>query len=152
MIQRIQTVFLFMGAVLTVLCLCLQIGTFTHEDMVVLREYNLWTINAVGVREYATWPLFALLIPSASLALYTIFIYSNRIVQARFCLFNVLLLVGWYILYVLYAQLLGRGDSTLVFTPSFAAFLPAISIVFYMLARYRIWFDEKKVRSADRIR
>lgn len=153
MIQRIQTVYLFLGAVLTVLCLCLQIGTFTDGEITVLREYNLWVIDALGTRSFTTWPLFTISIPSASLSLYTIFIYNNRIIQARLCLFNVLLLIGWYILYALYTQLLSHSaELEFTFSPTMAASFPACAIVLYMMARHSILADEKKVKDADRIR
>ncbi len=153
MIQRIQTVYLLVAVVLTMVCLCLRIGTFTLGGAAVLNEYNLWITNALGARSFHTWPLFVLLILSAAIGVYSVFIYGNRIVQARFCMFNALLLAGWYILYAVFSQVLaGQAGQVLAFRPGIPAAFPAVAIVLYMMARRAILADEKLVRAADRIR
>jgi hypothetical protein len=153
MIQRIQTVYLLVAVVLTMACLCLKIGAFTLGGVVVLDEYNLWVTNALGGHAFHTWPLFALLVLSAAIGVYSIFIYGNRLVQARFCMFNALLLAGWYILYTVYSQVLaGQDGQMLAFRPGIPAAFPAVAIVLYMMARRSILADEKLVRAADRIR
>ena len=156
MIQRIQTVFMLLAAVLTAVCLCLQIGTFYALDVPVLSEYNLWlTDSIVGARHYMVWPLFAVQVLSATVGLCTIFLYTNRKLQARVCLLNILLLLGWYILYGVFSQtVMGNlpEEVSLTFRPAVAAALPLVSIILYFLARRAIIADEKLVRAADRIR
>ena len=90
MIQRIQTIYMFLAVVFTVLCLCMQIGTFSTAD-VSLREYNLWLTDPVGMHHFTPWPLFAVLVLSASVGTCNIFLYMNRKMQARICSFNMLL-------------------------------------------------------------
>ena len=105
MIQRIQTIYMFLAVVFTVLCLCMQIGTFSTAD-VSLREYNLWLTDPVGMHHFTPWPLFAVLVLSASVGTCNIFLYMNRKMQARICSFNMLLILGWYILYAVFSQTL----------------------------------------------
>lgn len=69
---------------LSVVCLCMQIGTFTDGGAAVYSEYNLWVTGPTGVRQFVTWPLFAVLLLSAAIGLYAIFMYANRLLQARF--------------------------------------------------------------------
>lgn len=150
MIQRIQSVYMLIAVVVSVVCLCMQIGTFMVDETVVTRMYNLWMTDAEGMHSLQTWPLFIVLVFSSAFGLFTIFMYRNRIVQARFCLFNALLVIGWYILYAVFAHVLAPADSS--FSLSVSAVLPLVALVGYVLARRAILADEKLVRAADRIR
>lgn len=152
MIQRKQTLFILAAVILSIACLCLPIGTFGDGGANSATEYNLWMTNEAGQKFFTTWPLFAILVPSAALGAYTIFLYHNRIVQARLCSFNMLLLIGWYIVFSVFGNLLGGDASGMSFTPSWASFLPAFAIILYFMARKAILADEKLVRAADRIR
>lgn len=157
MLQRIQTIYLLIAVVLSVLCLCMQIGTFCIDGLTVAREYNLWVLHvdngATHHFSFTTAPMFVVLLLSAALGAYSVFAYRNRLVQARFCMFNMLLLVGWYMLYAVYRHVLIGGDGRAVdFSLSFAAFFPAVALVFYLLARRSIMADERLVRAADRLR
>ena len=151
--QRKQTLFLMAAVILTVICLCMQIGSFQVAGAEVAREYNLWFTDPLGKRHFDVWPLFAILLPTAALGTYTIFIYHNRKAQALFCLLNALLIVGWYICYAVVGQTVGdKSWGTVDYNPTWPAVLPAIAIIFYMMARRAIKADEKLVRSLDRIR
>jgi hypothetical protein len=153
MIQRIQSVYLLIAVLMGVLCLSMQIGTFVTGDVEVVREFNLWISDGSGRHSFNTWPLFAIMLLSSAISLYAIFMYRNRMLQARFCVFNVLLLVGWYILYAIYAHVLNVAPlAHISFHPSIPAAFPAISAILLMMARHKIMADEKLVRAADRIR
>lgn len=152
MIQRIQTVYLILAVVFTVACLCLQIGAFETLEHIIVREYNLMIVDDnAAEHQFDTLPMFIVLVVSAFLGIYSIFVYGNRVVQARFCTFNILLIVCWYILYAVYSRIL-LGDVFGTFTPSVPAVFPLFAMIFYMLARRGIMADERLVRSADRIR
>ena len=148
MIQRIQTVYMFLAAVVTVVCLCLQIGTFDALDVPVLSEYNLWlTDSIVGAHHFMVWPLFDVLVLSATVGLCTIFLYTNRKLQARVC--------GWYILFGVFSQTVTGNlpdEVSLTFRPAVPAALPCVALILYLMARRSILADEKLVRAADRIR
>jgi hypothetical protein len=153
MIQRKQTLYLMAAIILTVICLCMQIGSFRVAGLEVARVYNLWFTDPIGKYHYDTWPLFAVLLPTAVIACYTIFIYHNSKVQALFCALNALLVVGWYVCFFAVSQLVGdKSWGAVNFSPSWPAVLPAVSLIFYLLARRAINADEKLVRSLDRIR
>ena len=139
--------------ILTVICLCMQIGSFKVAGLEVARVYNLWYTDPLGKHHFDTWPLIAVLLPTAVIATYTIFLYHNRKVQALFCLFNALLVVGWYVCYFVVGQTVGdKSWGAVSFRPTCPAVLPAISLILYLMARHAINADEKLVRSMDRIR
>lgn len=121
MIQRIQTIYLLLAALSALVC--------------ILLNWGLWI------------PVIILAV-SALFGVYTIFTYSNRMLQAKFCVFNILLLIGWYIIYFVLLHLSEEGLKSF----DYSAVLPLLSIVCYVLARRGIIADERLVRAADRIR
>jgi hypothetical protein len=151
--QRKQTLFLIAAIILTVVCLSMQIGSFEAAGLAVGKVYNLWFTDPLGHRYFDTWPLMAILLPTAALGTYTIFIFHNRKVQALFCALNALLIVGWYVCFFVVAKTTGdKSWGAVDFTPLWPAALPAVALIFYLLARRAIRADEKLVRSLDRIR
>ena len=153
MIQRKQTLYILAAIIMTVICLCMQIGSFKAAGLEVARVYNLWFTDPLGHRHFDTWPLMAILLPTAALGAYTIFIYHNRKVQSLFCALNALLIVGWYVCFFVVAKTIGDKSWGVVdFKPLWPCVLPAIALIFYLMARHAIRADEKLVRSLDRIR
>ena len=68
MIQRIQTVYLLVAAILVLVSLFLRLQ---------------WIDAMLGL--------------SGALSLYTVFLYAKRSLQARLCLANIVLLLVWYV-------------------------------------------------------
>lgn len=153
MIQRKQTVFLLIAVILTIVSLCLPLGSFTADNGIgkdTATMYNLWIVTSAGTYSYQSWVLFAVMLMTCPDALFAIFMYHNRIAQSRFCLFNILVIIGWYIVFIVFALYLKSQFGQ--FHISFAAVLPAISMILYFLAKKAIMADEALVRAADRIR
>ena len=151
MIQRKQTVFLLVALVLTIVCLCFPIGSFTDDTALGVKSdlYNLW-IRPGGSYGFPVWVLFAILLLTCPIALIAIFSYRNRMVQSRFCVFNLLLILGWYVVYAVVSTHISESAGN--FSVSLTAALPAVAMILYFMARKAILADEALVRSADRIR
>jgi len=94
MIQRKQTIFLFLALIVTLVCLCLPIGSFEPQGMGADNQLmNLWLTDANGGRNFNVWALFAILLVTCPIDLFAIFDYHNRKRQARFCLFSMLMII-----------------------------------------------------------
>ena len=97
MLQRIQTVYLLIIMALTIAILFLPLAVLQSGD-------QLFTFDATGISTmaaqpeliYPTWGLFALTIVISLLALLTIFLFKKRILQIRICVFNAILMLGFY--------------------------------------------------------
>lgn len=150
MIQRKQTIFILTALALTVCCLCLPVCALSQGIGIESTMYNLWVTDANGTHDCSVWALFAILLATCPISVIAIFSYRNRIVQSRFCMFNILLLLGWHIVLAVFMMGLTQGGSSASIHVS-AAF-PLISIILYFLARKAILADEALVRAADRIR
>lgn len=158
MIQRVQTVYLLLAVIFSVVALCLPVGTIEATgrtalggSQVVATVYNLWVVGD-GACRFVTCPLFVLLVCAAVLAGYAIFGYRNRLSQARLCLFVSFLLLGWHVVYAVYSRVLAVASDGQTFSVTWAAVLPFVSLVLCVMARRAIVADEKLVRAADRIR
>ena len=128
MIQRIQTVYLLICLVLTVVCIYFEFSSASHP-----------------------WALTAIMGITGVFELMGIFLFRRRALQMRLCTFCIILLVGWYAALVAFAYILGDG---LVgeFRPQVWAAIPAINAILLYLAFRGILHDEMLVRSLDRLR
>ena len=151
MIQRKQTLFLLIAVVVAIVCLCLPLGDFTTGmPGEASTMYNLWIVRPDGTYDWSIWALFAILLITCPVSIVAIFSYRNRITQSRFCMFNMLLTLGWYVVFAVMAFNVQEAGNKLAV--SFPAVLPVISLILYFMARKAILADEALVRSADRIR
>lgn len=151
MIQRIQTVYFFLAAVLAAVGLCTPVGRFVCEGIPAGTLYNLWLTTAEGGHDFAPWALFAILLPAAVLSLAAIFLFKRRMLQVRLSIFCSLLLVGYYVAFALFAYNLSAriGAS---FSVNWTAAFPAVALILHYLAFRAVMRDEMMVRALDRLR
>ena len=149
MIQRIQTVYLLIVAVLSVIVISTPLGRLITPDSAINEMTNLSITAADGTVTYDPWALFAIQMVSAVIALGTIFLYKKRMLQIRLCLFNMILLVGYYVTLVIFVYMLKESNT---FTPSWSVCLPFVNIVLSWLALRAIGKDEALVRSLNSLR
>lgn len=149
MIQRIQTIYLLLIVALGIALIWLPVvQLITPEEA----ELQVWELSAVGG---APLPgLWGLLVTTALiplLALVDIFLFKNRLLQARLNIFLALLCLGYYgvlAIYIWQAKLALGVEWHLMPWASF----PLVCFVLTLMATRRILKDEALVRAADRIR
>jgi hypothetical protein len=156
MIQRIQSLYLFVVAVA-----CTLLFFFPMIDYIDPGK-GTYKLFATGLRSYSdlpgflffwqTLPVLALVAVSLVLALITIFLYKKRTLQFRLVNINVLINV---LLVALVFLLYSRIFENRLQIPSeyqFGIYIPLISLVFLVLASRAIRKDEALVKSTDRLR
>lgn len=131
MIQRIQTLFL-LGAS-SLLC-SLFFNDFTFSP-------NL----TIQYTEYRPFLIFTLV--SFALSVITIFLFKNRMLQMRFCIYNILILLGYqgWIAYKFFTRI----EDTIF---SITAVFPIIAGILIFLAFRYIGRDEALVQSVNSLR
>lgn len=149
MIQRIQTVYLLVVAILMVVMMSLPVGSFVAADYTATVFNNLSLVAPDGTADYAPWAMFAILMVSAVVTLGTIFLYKKRMLQIRLTIFNIILLLGYYGTLVTFVFML-KGENS--FTPSWTVILPLISIILDWLAIRAIGKDEMLVKAYESLR
>ena len=179
MIQRIQTLWLFLVAACMVLCLLTPVAKYSFEDSPtegqrVEAQLDLFAHDGADmatqmgepVVTYSqrltgmeTWPLVTLVLACGVIALGSIFLFKRRTLQVRLVAVGFLLNVVYAFLLFFwgvdhYADLLsvGMGGAKPEVSWFVGSFAPLASLVFFFLAQRAIKKDEAMVRAADRLR
>ena len=147
MIQRIQSFYLFLVAALVLSMLFMPLAGYSNAD----GNWQFWAMGDPAQMVLPAWPIAILIALMGLLACISIFLYKNRILQMKFCLFNGLMLLAFYPIFFLYLWVNGKS---LAATSSLAAALviPLVAVILEYMAYRKINQDEQLVRSADRIR
>lgn len=149
MIQRIQTLYLLAVVALGIALIWLPVVQFVSPEWTALQVYELSALGGAPLQGLWGLTLTTVLIPV--LALVDIFLYRNRILQARLNIFTVMLCLGYYGVLALYIWLAKMSLGVEWHILPWASF-PLVCLVLTMMATRRILKDEALVRAADRIR
>lgn len=156
MLQRIQTLYLLIVVVAMSLTLFLpSMRAISPEGI----DYALSTLRGFypveqggfhlsGVTMWLTITNVVILL----IALFTIFMYKWRIIQIRFSIFNMVLLIGYYAIFFFTRYVILQQNTMDSTTFSWPIILPLISDILTYLALRAIGKDEALVRSLDRLR
>ncbi len=152
MIQRIQTLFLLGAVCVFALMLFMPLAEILTDEGVTYKLLSKGLLTEDGEVVVETWPVFILVLISAALLFLNIFLYKNRKLQIRFCVYGIILGFGmigllYYFWVVLFRQL--EVDSYWISIP---VVFPVVAIIFIYLAFRGIRRDEIMVRSLDKIR
>jgi len=123
-------------------------------------ENDFYTLDASGLTTMTTpaelvvpmWALMALASIITLIAFVAIFLYKKRLLQIRFCIFNCLLLIGFYCLLGFYVWKIAGQSDIFHFSPRIALGFPLVSLILNYLAIRNIGADEALVRSLERLR
>ena len=149
MIQRIQTVYLLITTILTSLVIGFPVMEVIGENI-----FFTMTVGGMYVDKNlvdSIWSLLTLCISSILVALAAISQFKKRKRQIQLCIFNILLLVGFYIVLGVYYWIL-KDISANEITFGWTVVLPAINIILSYLSIRAIKKDEALVKALDRLR
>lgn len=136
MLQRIQTVYLLIAAILS--------GGLIFV-------FHLWTTaNDVPVYAKDDIVYLAMFLGSAALSLFSIFNYKNR--KFQFVLGRLNIILNFILLGLFVYVLLNTSGESQISEKGVGIFIPIFSIVFLVLANKAIKKDEDLVKSVDRLR
>jgi len=166
MIQRIQSVFLFLLTLAMISMLFLPLWSKTDTatgETLVLTAWNLksYILDAQGepgaagsIPQQGTIAIGLLAIAAAVVALYEIFQFKNRLNQMKLGLLNTLVIAAllgttlYYAIYVGAEMVSGEGNGA--YMAGF--YMPLLALLLNALANRFIKRDEDLVRSIDRLR
>ncbi len=137
MIQRIQSIWLFLAAVCTFLTINLSFYSGTNAIGVPYQQLNAGNGGFL---------LLALTIIIGTLAFVNIFMFKNRRLQLRLCVAGIVLEAVLLFLYYKAVTLFTQG------TYSLTALLHSAILIFFMLAARGIKKDEDLIRDSERLR
>ena len=147
MIQRIQTVFLFLAAVFAGVLFFVPIAFFNVGNEIV-------KLSVFGVENHVNALLLLVLaILMVIVPFVTIFMYKKRELQLKLSSLNVLLnamLCG--LVFLFYVNKVQTDLSAVAVTYAFGTYVPLINIVLSILAMRWIKKDIELIKSVDRLR
>ena len=152
--QRIQTIFLFLAALVLGLLFVPSMSFFSvsgEQELVKLSEVGMLGDGVFNIQDHIVFPILTILGVLASIA--AIFLYKNRNLQltlSRLTLvMSILILVLMGIFFYLDYQLI-TADSLV--SGEFGILSPVLGIIFSTLAGRGIKKDTQLVKSSDRLR
>lgn len=162
MIQRRQTIFMLLTAVLSALLFFMPLASFNADGNAM--RFTIFgiqnPIDTLVLSKSYTWPLIVLTVLMTILPLYTIFKYKKRELQVKMCHLNMLLnivFIGVVFLYydgdiqkVIAAV---EGDSyQLDVAYFFGMTIPLVNLILEIFAIRGIKKDIELLKSVDRLR
>lgn len=152
MIQRIQSVYLFLVVILMTVSMLTPLLVLSGADN------QLYLLTAKGIENgldgniYITWGVFLIGILIALIALVEIFSYANRKRQILLSKINIFLIVLFYVTIAAYTYCFMSDVDAPIYFLKYGLVFPVVALVFNVLAMLRIIADEKLIRSTYRIR
>ena len=155
MIQRIQTVFLFLATVFAGILFFAPMFSFTYgEELVKLTILGVDNANeALQFSGTYSLPLLLVAILTIAVPFFTIFKYNKREFQMKLCSLNVFLnavICGLVFLY--YASNVEKRIESESIQYLFGTYIPLINMVLSVLAMRWIKKDIDLLKSVDRLR
>jgi hypothetical protein len=153
MLQRIQTVYLLIIAALFAATLFMPLAVLqSGNELFRFDATGLSSTDGEALLIYPTWGIFGLVAIISIVSLATVFLFRNRILQIRFCIFNMLLMTGFYGLFIFFIYNLKGDMENASLSVRLALSFPFVGMILNYLAIRNIGADEALVRSLNRLR
>lgn len=153
MIQRVQTLFLLIATIASVLMIVIPFYQMIGPNDDVLKLYYTGLENVTrGEVIYRTLPLAVITVVTGLISFITILLFQRRTLQMRLCVYNILLIIAQFgLILFYYFSLKNKFDAGLT-SFSFTAILPLVNIVLIFQAFRAIRRDDLLIKSYDRLR
>ncbi|MBN1185980.1 MAG: DUF4293 domain-containing protein [Bacteroidales bacterium] len=152
MIQRIQSLFLLIASGLMGVLVFSPIAFILDSKGMFYEFYARGLIFSNMEMVMPSIPLLAMVVVISLLLFISIFLYKNRMLQMRICIFSMLLIVGMHGLYLYHSSQIRKHLEIVSYNYKITMLFPIISIILIYMALRAIRKDDKLVRSYDRIR
>ena len=151
MIQRIQSVYLFLAGLVLAFTFCMPLVNFSNAEGAAGTMYAATIVGADGNVVSHPFGVLTFTIVSILLAFATIFLYKNRRRQIMMTNILLVLILLVYVTVIAYSMAFNaKHDATMA--GSYGAIFPLASYVLGWLARRAIRKDEELIRSTERFR
>ncbi|WP_439130416.1 DUF4293 domain-containing protein [Polaribacter sp.] len=143
MIQRIQTVYLFLASIVSG-------GLIFVFNLWNTVKEKIFVVNLFSKEVFTLKVIPFMFIISAILSIVSIFLFKNR--KLQFVIGRIIILINLFLLGLLIYLSLNVSGETMVSEKGIGMFLPIVVILLIVLANKAIKKDEDLVKSVDRLR
>ena len=155
MIQRIQSIYLFLSFLLMGGYFLSPVANFTNSEGTVFEMTAFALQNSADTTQAKIFDNFPIAILAGLIAvifLITIFLYKNRVLQSRLSILNMLLVLGHAGLIYFYTSLAESKIGASDFSYGLVNLVLPLVLILTYIAHKGIRLDEALVKSYDRIR
>jgi len=150
MIQRVQTIYLFIVGILMLLTAFLPVMEVVEADGLSSHKLSLLSLGAYSFLPAFVSPVLSVL--AGVMAIIAVFFYKKRTLQMNFCSWILALTIVLYAtVFYSYVTVSGMDENT-TYIPELAFLFPLLTIILACMAIAGIRKDQKIVSSLDRIR
>ncbi len=146
MIQRIQTFYLFLVLILSSVTLFSPVAVLFNKESATLYEISYKGLclldESSKVPVSSVWALTAISAIVPVVTLIIIFLYNKRLIQIRLSIFNMIIMLGYYVILFIYLFYAAKTLSA----------FPLVNIILTLLAMRAIAKDEALIKSLNRLR
>ena len=152
MIQRVQSIWLFLAALVLVIMIFMPIATkeVNGTSVTISIKDLTQTFSGSGLLVKTNLPLLITDTVLVIICLVNIFNFRRRSSQKRVAIFTIAAIIGFAFWCGIYVKQIQGGVEGASF--GIGAYLPAVAILFIVLAILGINKDERLIRSAERLR
>jgi hypothetical protein len=158
MIQRIQSIYLFLAAACSAALFFFPVTSFlsdmTYQKLFITGLVNMAPGDPAAISRSLVLPLAGVGVLMLIMAVAAIFTYKKRNLQLKLVkggiLATIIMIAG---IFFLYAPLIEKKLAIVPdYTGEIGIYFPLIALVFFILANRAIIRDDKLVKSLDRLR
>jgi len=151
MIQRIQSLYLFLAAVALGLIFFFPLANLSNSQDIII--FNVTGFSKFSILEkIPTWPLMVITLLSLLITIIVIGLFKKRPLQIKLIRIALMLNLGFIALtYFVYGDHLANQIKMQV-NYDMGSVFPLVALIFHVLAMYAINKDERLIKSIDRIR
>lgn len=156
MLQRIQTLLLLLVLIASVAFYIFPTGTveLIDESEITVSLWGFKYFNTT-LEKTVMMPGWYMVILNAFITLctfITIILFKNRTIQVRFCIFNIIIQIGFLAMLFFYLYLCKQTATGLAFHTNILIVVPLAEIILTILAMRYILRDDALVKSIERLR
>lgn len=142
---RLQHFCIVLAIAALVVCMCYPLIQFVYSDYTTVTLTNFRILQPDGSHSGSPWALGGLLIATGLCQLFVLFIsvFQNFALQKRGLIVSMLLLAGYYIVYLIFVLIL-RADLQAAF-PRWTTILPLVSIILTFMALNGVRHTEARI-------
>ncbi|MFZ5941988.1 MAG: DUF4293 domain-containing protein [Bacteroidota bacterium] len=152
MLQRIQTIYLLIAFILSILLFTGPVSRFsTASGEVTVRHSGAFSDSGDRL-DMASWPMTTMFAIVSLLSLYTFLSYKNRIRQMRLAIYLMIVDAGMVGVMVYFSRFAFRHFGGINNVFQWRIILPLVMLVLFYMAFKAVQKDELLVRSYERLR
>lgn len=142
---KLQHICILLSLAALIVCICFPLIGITYKDSESITMTNFVVTSTTGTHSASPWALGGLLVAASLCQLFVTLIspFQNYGLQKRGLILSILILTGWYIVYLIFILVLKVDYAVLL--PRWTSILPLVGLMLNVMAINAIRRTEAKI-------